>query len=188
MRTNVFSNLALALILMGLYMTPVCLTAQNAERSNEVNEGYLFMDAKWPQEDKEWISSTLDSLKTAYVQKNIDFIVASMRQEVNGKRIYSDYIRSLKQAFLSCEDINVRYDSLEVVKGYGPKEGLYAGSFKVETSSDDYSDHCWLTYVFDFRNKEDRKIKFCFFGIEYDRMFDPFFIIEKFLTVSAENR
>lgn len=43
-------------------------------------------------------------------------------------------------------------------------------------------------YVFDFRNKEDKKIKFCFFGIEYDRMFDPFFIIEKFLTVSAENR
>ena len=182
--------LASSLLFVIMIMVSEPLSARKKQPRTDENKYELLRSMKWPSSDVEWICCYLDSLESAYHNKDLDFIRKSISQDVFKTDEYirfnsecRDYISGLANVFLTEEHINVRYDNLSFAKAYSEKEGLYAVGMQVHSFSGSYSDSGWLTLAFDLRKKDSCRVVLSLWSKErYDRH-EPEWVIDRMLSI-----
>ncbi len=180
----------LLFVIMTIVSEPV--SARKKQIRTEDNRNELIRSMKWPSSDVEWICGYLDSLESAYHNKDLDFIRQTISQDVIKTDEYirfnsecRDYISGLAQAFLTEEHVNVRFDNLSFAKAYSEKEGLYAVGMQVYSFSGSYSGSGWLTLAFDLRKEDSYRVILSLWSKERYDLHDPEWVIERMLSINS---
>lgn len=143
----------------------------------------LTADKKWKEDWRMDLICFLEDYQTAYALKRIDYLEsifsddalivtgtvlkhkansagagsdlpgASFEEVRYTKYTKDEFIRKLHYSFDSKEYINLRFNDTEVVKGSGPRDGIFAMQISQDYYSNNYGDTGYLTLLVDLREE-----------------------------------
>ena len=143
----------------------------------------LTADKKWKEDWRMDIISFLEDYQTAYALKRLDYlesvfsddalivtgVVLKRKAGSSGEGSYlpgasadevrytkytkGEFLDRLRYSFNSKEFINLRFNEVEVVKGSGPRDGIFAMQISQDYYSNNYGDSGYLTLLVDLREE-----------------------------------